>query len=458
MRQRYVYISLLNSENNLTMKVTKFIFYVSVAGAMLAGCKKDTSTPPPTITEISPTITGFSPVEARHSAMLTITGENFSAVPSENSVTFNGVPAAIISAIPTEIKVTVPKNVLCSGPIRVTVAGKTAISTTAFNYLLTAAVSTLAGSGTAGFANETGAAAQFNYPRGVAVDASGNVYVADVTNNRIRKISSAGKVTTLAGSGTSGNANGTGVAAQFNFPYDVAIDASGNVYVTDYMNDRIRKITPAGVVTTFAGGSEGFADGTGAAAQFNGPIGIALDASGNLFVADYWNNRIRKITSAGVVTTFAGSTEGSDDGTGTAAKFNLPCGIAVDASGNMYVADRGNNRIRKITSSGVVTTLAGSTKGFADGTGTAAKFDSPAGIAVDASGNVYVGDEFNHRIRKITSTGVVSTFVGNGTVGFTDGAGATVQFQNPFGVTLDASGNLYVGDTYNHSIRKIVME
>jgi len=290
------------------------------------------------------------------------------------------------------------------------------------------------------------------------VDASGNVYVADVTNNRIRKISSAGKVTTLAGSGTSGNANGTGVAAQFNFPYDVAIDASGNVYVTDYMNDRIRKITPAGVVTTFAGGSEGFADGTGAAAQFNGPIGIALDASGNLFVADYWNNRIRKITSAGVVTTFAGSTEGSDDGTGTAAKFNLPCGIAVDASGNMYVADRGNNRIRKITSSGVVTTLAGSTKGFADGTGTAAKFDSPAGIAVDASGNVYVGDEFNHRIRKITSTGVVSTFVGNGTVGFTDGAGATVQFQNPFGVTLDASGNLYVGDTYNHSIRKIVME
>ena len=163
------------------MKVTKFLFYVVVAGAMLAGCKKDKSTP-------SPSITGFSPAEAGHSAMLTITGKNFSAVPSENSVTLNGVPATIVSAIPTEIKVTVPKNVLCTGPIRVTVAGKTAVSTTAFNYLLTAAVSTLAGNGTAGFANDTGAAVHFDRPYSVTLDASGNLYVGDCYNQRIRKI------------------------------------------------------------------------------------------------------------------------------------------------------------------------------------------------------------------------------------------------------------------------------
>ncbi|MCG2792972.1 MAG: T9SS type A sorting domain-containing protein [Weeksellaceae bacterium] len=313
-------------------------------------------------------------------------------------------------------------------------------------------VSTLAGS-TQGYADGTGTAAQFNFPTGVAADASGNVYVADYLNNRIRKITPAGVVTTLAGS-TLGNTDGTGAAAHFNNPTGIAVDASGTVYVADTYNHKIRKITPQGEVTTLAGSTQGYADGTGTLAQFYNPIGVAVDASGNLYVADYANHKIRKVTSSGVVTTLAGSTAGYTDGTGTATKFNYPAGVAVDTSGNVYVADTFNHKIRKITSAGVVTTVAGSTQGYADGTGTAAQFKSPYGVAVDASGNVYVADYGNNRIRKITVTGVVTTVAGS-TAGYADGSDALAQFSNPYDVTIDALGNIYVADTSNHKIRKI---
>jgi len=406
-------------------------------------------------------ITGFSPLEAQHGAQITITGANFSAVASGNNVTFNNIAAVVVSASATELKVTVPKNLNCSGTIRVTVAGKTAVSTASFNYLPTVTVSTFAGSGTAGFADGTGTAALFNTPSGVALDASGNVYVADRENNRIRKITPAGVVTTLAGSGTFGFADGAGATAQFRTPNGVAVDASGNVYVADVNNHRIRKITPAGVVSTFAGsGERGSANGTGTAAQFDYPRDVATDASGNVYVADIYCGLIRKITPAGVVSTLAGSgTSGFADGAGTAAQFNNPLGVAIDASGNVYVGDYSNHRIRKITPAGVVTTFAGSgTAGFANGTGTTAQFNNPVGITLDASGNVYVADGGNHRIRKITPAGVVTTFAGSGTAGFADGAGTTAQFSNPSGVALDASGNVYVADRTNHRIRKIVLE
>ena len=259
-------------------------------------------------------------------------------------------------------------------------------------------VTTFAGS-TSG--STDGALAEFDLPFGVAVDAAGNVYVADAGNHRIRKVTAAGVVTTLAGSGVAGDDDGTGTAAQFDLPSGVAVDAAGNVYVADAGNHRIRKITAAGVVTTLAGSTFGYLDGTGAAAQFNSPFGVAVDAAGNVYVADTNNERIRKITAAGVVTTLAGSTFGYVDGTGAAAKFNFPLGVAVDAVGNVYVADAQNNRIRKITAAGVVTTLAGSTLGFADGTGAAARFANPFGVAVDAAGNIYVADTANHRIRQI---------------------------------------------------------
>ena len=321
-------------------------------------------------------------------------------------------------------------------------------------------VSTLVGGG-GGYADGTGAAAQFSGTRGVAVDGSGNMYVADQSNNRIRKIVVAtGVVTTLAGSGTLGNADGTGVAAQFNYPNGVAVDGSGNVYVSDQSNHRIRKIVVAtGVVTTLAGSTSGNADGTGVAAQFNYPMGVAVDGSGNVYVADQNNNRIRKIVVAtGVVTTLAGnSAQGNADGTGAAAQFSSPNGVAVDGSGNVYVADLNNNRIRKIVvATGVVTTLAGSsTAGSGDGTGAAAQFNSPRGVAVDGSGNVYVAEQSNTHIRKIVvATGVVSTLAGS-TSGYTDGTGAVAQFSNPSGVAVDGSGTVYVADTNNNRIRVV---
>lgn len=316
----------------------------------------------------------------------------------------------------------------------------------------TETVSTLAGS-TKGFADGAGAAAQFDTPSGVAVDASGNVYVADDGNHKIRKITPTGVVTTFAGS-TEGFADGTGSTAQFNSPKGIAVDASGNVYVTDEGNFKIRKITPAGAVTTLAGSTVGFADGSGTSAQFNLLRGIAVDAAGNVYAADRGNHRIRKISPAGVVTTLAGSSRGSTDGTGVTAKFNELKGIAVDASGNVYAADEFNHKIRKITPAGLVTTLAGSTEGFADGAALESQFDRPSDVAVDASGSIYVADGANHKIRKLRVEGTVTTLAGS-VIGFADGTATGAKFDFPTGIAVDASGNLYVADLFNRKIRKI---
>src|ERR1700712_133187 len=247
----------------------------------------------------------------------------------------------------------------------------------------------VAGSDSAGFVNGLGRAARFNHPFGVAVDAAGNVYIADQGNSVIRKMDGATRVTTFAGiPGVTGAVNGADTIASFFKPFGVAADAAGNVYVADAGNNRIRAITPAGLVSTFAGtGVQGRADGTDTA-TFNSPLGVAVDGSGNLYIADYGNDVIRKISPAGVVSTFAGTgAVGADNGAGTAATFDLPEGLAVDASGNVYVADNGNNLIRKITPAGVVSTLAGSgIAGSANGTGTSASFNSPFGVAVDATG------------------------------------------------------------------------
>jgi streptogramin lyase len=322
-----------------------------------------------------------------------------------------------------------------------------------------AEVTTLAGSGYRASTNGTGTAASFWNPSGVAVDGNGNVYVADQNNDLIRKITPAGVVTTFAGSGSAGAANGTGTAASFWYPSGVAVDGNGNVYVADQNNDLIRKITPAGVVTTLAGsGSAGAANGTGTAASFNSPNGVAVDGSGNVYVADKFNHLIRKITPAGVVTTLAGSgSDGSANGTGTAASFSYPLGVAVDGSGNVYVAD--SYLIRKITPAGVVTTLAGSgSYGAANGTGTAASFHSPYGVAVDGSGNVYVADYSNQVIRKVTPAGVVTTLAGGAGFNYSgsaNGTGTAASFKYPNGVAVDGSGNVYVSDYANNLIRKI---
>ena len=320
----------------------------------------------------------------------------------------------------------------------------------------TIGTSSLAGNGIAGNTNATGSFAQFNLPTGIAVDVSGNVYVADQGNDQIRKITSTGVVTVLAGS-KGGFVDGTSTAARFNTPTGIAVDLSGNVYVADQINHRIRKITNSGVVSTLAGnGTRGFADGQGSAAQFNYPVGVATDVSGNVYVADANNNRIRKITADGTVSTLAGSgLTGFTDGNAAVAKFSSPFALTVDASGNVYVADKRNNRIRKITADGTVSTLAGSVAGFADGIGTGAMFNGPLGITSDASGNIYVADAGNNRIRKITPTGIVSVLQGTGVAGYVDGSPTVATFNAPFGIAIDINGTLYIGDQNNHAIRMI---
>ncbi len=305
--------------------------------------------------------------------------------------------------------------------------------------------------------------AQLDSPQGVAFDPAGNIYIADTFNHTIRKITPTGVVSTLAGlAGTAGSTDGTGSAARFDTPRGIAVDAAGNVYVGDTFNNTIRKIAPAGVVSTLAGlaGSSGGADGTGSAARFGSPQGIALDAAGNLYVADLGVATIRKVTPAGVVTTLAGlpGSPGSTDGIGSAARFRFPASVAVDSGGNVYVADFGNQTIRKVTPAGVVSTLAGLAQvfGSADGTGGAARFAGPKGVAADTSGNVYVGDTGNHTIRRITPTGLVSTLAGAaGTPGNVDGAGSAARFNEPTGLAFDAVGTLYVADSKNNAVRKV---
>jgi sugar lactone lactonase YvrE len=239
------------------------------------------------------------------------------------------------------------------------------------------------------------------------------------------------------------------------------VDGAGNLYVADSRNYTIRKVTPAGVVTTLAGqaNSLGSEDGTGSSARFGLPLGVAVDGSGVVYVADSYNSTIRKITPAGVVTTLAGlaGIPGSSDGQGSLARFLSPSGVAVDGSGNAYVADPWNFSIRKVTPDGVVTTLAGAAEhpGINDGTGSAANFDFPIGVAVDESANVYVAEYWSFTIRKVTPAGVVTTLAGEpGSWGSADGVGSAARFANPSGVSVNAAGNLYVADSSNHAIRK----
>jgi sugar lactone lactonase YvrE len=321
----------------------------------------------------------------------------------------------------------------------------------------------MAGSNNGNVSGGNPGAASFSFPTGVAVDASGDVYVADTDNNLIRKISSAGVVTTLAGqAGATGSANGALAVSLFNNPTGLALDANGNVYVADAGNDVIREVAVAGSVTTFAGvaGNPGSSDTVGTSALFDAPAGIAVDGSGNTYVADRVNDLIRKISHAGVVTTLAGTAgvPGSRNGTGPAAQFNNPRGCATDKNGNIYIADTGNSIIREITPAGLVTTVAGTAgvTGAANGTGSAALFNRPTALAVDDNFNLYVADSGNDTIRKITSGGVVSTLAGSaGTASFANGNGTAALFNNPSGIAVDTNDNVYVGDTGNDLVREI---
>lgn len=322
-------------------------------------------------------------------------------------------------------------------------------------------VTTLAGSGTMKFADGKSTDASFSNLMGLAIDSADNIYVADSRNNRIRKVSPDGNVTTIAGSGKDGSDDGKGTLASFFFPVAVAAGTNGNVYVADTHNSLIRKIASDGTVTTLVGRKQpAKKDLSDSLQKLDNPYGIAVGKDGTVYFTDWAKDLVCKISPDGKLSEVAGDgAPGAVDGKGHAASFYLPEGIAVDDHNNLYVADCYNNTIRKIDANGVVTTLAGKAfkrnQGSKNGKGAAASFNHPCGIAVDQKGNVYVADVGNNKIRKITPDGVVSTFAGTGQRGLANGEAKAASFNRPFGVAVDRVGNVYVADYQNNLVRKI---
>ncbi len=328
-------------------------------------------------------------------------------------------------------------------------------------------ISTIAGTGERGFGGDGGPAvqAQFNWPRGLTMDGAGNLFIADSSNNRIRKVDSSGVISTIAGPGESGD-GGPAVDALLRFPRDVALDDLGNLYIAEEHDHRIRKVDSMGTISTVAGtGERGFGGDGGPAteAQLDFPSGMATDAAGNLYFTESRAARIRKVNSMGTISTVAGTGErgfGGDGGPATEAQLDFPSGMATDAAGNLYIADQVNNRIRKVDSLGVISTIAGTgERGFGGDGGPAvqAQFNWPRGLTMDGAGNLFIADQGNHRIRMVDFAGTISTIAGTGEQGFDgDGGPATeAQLNSPPGVAVDSEGNLYIADLVNHRIRKV---
>ncbi len=345
------------------------------------------------------------------------------------------------------------------------------INTTTLNVFPYAGmtISTIAGNGTAGFSGDgsSALAASLNTPYGVSQDASGNFYIADTYNNRIRKVSTSGTITTIAGTGTPGSAGDGGPAssAQLNAPLSIVFDVNGNLYFADQVNHKVRKISTSGIISTIAGtGTAGFFGDGGAAtsAKLNYPTGLAVDASGSVFIADQYNHRVRKVDPSGIISTVAGTGTGGYTGDGLAATLeglNNPDGVAVDGAGNLYIADYSNFRVRKVNTSGIISTIAGSTSGYGGDGGPAvsAGFTGPFGVSVDAVNNIFISDYTNHRVRKINTSGFISTIAGNGTAGFSGDAcnSTSGMLNNPAHLFIDGSANIFIADRSNQRIRKV---
>ncbi|MCW3123114.1 MAG: hypothetical protein JWQ38_2606 [Flavipsychrobacter sp.] len=329
-------------------------------------------------------------------------------------------------------------------------------------------ISTYAGSGTGsgGYSGDGGpaTAAQMKITGGIARDITGNLYIADPMNFCVRMVTPAGIISTFAGGGSTLGDGGPATAAMIVTPSTVAVDASGNVYIAD-LDNRIRKVTTAGTISTIVGvGGTGGSSGDGSAgilAKLDQPEALAFDATGNLYIGDYGNHKVRKVTPANLITTFAGNgTSGlSGDGSpATAAELKAPSGLAVDAAGNVYIADAANSNIRMVTPAGIISTFAGGGSTLGDGgPATAAKLSLPSGLAFDGSGNLYVADEANHRMRKITPAGIITTVAGDGTGALMgDGGPATAaQLNQPIAVVFDATNNMFISDNGNHRVRKV---
>jgi hypothetical protein len=437
----------------------RYLLSSAIVCFSLSGCQKESA---------APVISSFFPESGIGGTRITIGGSNFSSSPTGNRVQFGGVDVEVISAAPTQLAVIAPAA-FKTGKITITASGKTGSSQT--DIVKNPEIITIAGLAPTyppsfGFADGTGPEAKFQNPRGLALDASGSIIVADQDAFRIRKVTMGGVATTISGNGMAGYSDGPPSSAQYYTVMAVALDPAGNIYVGD---GKVRKLSTAGIVGPFAGSTfptGALINGVGPAAGFSSFLtAMTCDQSGNLYVVEPSYQVVRKITPGAAVTALAGGANapaagGYVDGPSTSAKFNFDfqtAGIGVDKNGNVYVSDQKNYAIRKITADGTVSTLAGGALGTSDGTGKAAQFTFPGPLAVDADGNIYVADET--RIRKITPAGVVTTYAGvlklNGLAYGQDGDATTLAFRVN-GMAIDAAGILYFSDGASHQIRKIV--
>lgn len=450
---------------------TSIIYAIGIVLSLfiISSCSKSNSagtpaTAPPTVSSINPTTGPFNTV-------VTISGSGFSATAAQDSVWFNGVYSRVTSATPTQLTVVVPKKA-GTGAVTVKTQGSSPGTGPTFSYVYTPVVTTIAGNSNTGLVDGLGTAAEFSSPMGLKADAKGNIFIADRADNAIRRIASLsgptpGMVSTIAGTGTAGNKNGMGDTALFNQPFDLALDSADDIYVAAGANISIRLISAAGLVSAFSGGGRvpGLVDGSNPLNVRYGTLtGIVRDAAGYLYDVDNGNNVIRRTDPKGGVATLAGiPSPGYVNGAAFTAAFDYPTGIAMDANGNLYIGDGTNNAIRMVAAgTWAVTTFAGSSSGASghvDGPANLARFSNPVAMAFDSKGNMYVADAGNHVIRMITPGGTVSTLAGTaGFASYYDAVGSQAYFNSPQGIAVDAQGNIYVSDTGNNRIREIQMQ
>ncbi|MFC0513830.1 IPT/TIG domain-containing protein [Mucilaginibacter angelicae] len=416
-------------------------------------CSKKDNTPPPVDPTPKIAITSLSTDSGVYNASVTIVGTGFSNIMANDKVFFNGKPATITTATATQLIVLVPLSA-GTGKVSVKVNDGTEVFGSVFNYKASWITSVFAGSGAPGFKDGTGTEATFDQPVGITIDGSSNLYVTEQGNNAVRKISTDGKVTTIAGNGTTGSVNGKGSAATFYHPAGIRAGNDGSLYLADYANNLIRKIDASGNVTTLAGtGAIGFDNGNASKASFTGPTDLVLNSTGDVFVADYVNEAIRKISKGGIVSTFSKSLiPGVDD---HIHGFYFPSGLTIDQSDNIYVVV--NYNIKKITPSGVISAFAGNgLQGVVNGKGNKAGFYAPYMLTIDKSGDFYVTD--GNQVRKIDKDINVTVFAGLQASGAVNGAANASSFNYLIGIVTDKEGSVYVADTKNNQIRKIAFQ